>query len=52
MNDITYRIAITKDCYAIAKLKGEVRNTTYRGIYSDEALDNYDIERNKQTFEK
>jgi len=49
---ILYTKAMMKDCYEIAKLKGEVWNTTYRGIYSDEALDNYDIERNKQTFEK
>jgi len=40
-----------EDCYEIAKLKGEVWNTTYRGIYSNEALDNYDVERNKRTFE-
>ena len=51
MKNITYRIAEEKDCYEIAKLKGEVWNTTYRGIYSDEVLDNYDVERNKQTFE-
>ena len=52
MKVITYRIAEEKDCYEIAKLKGEVWNTTYRGIYSDDSLDNYDIERNQQTFEK
>ena len=52
MNDITYKIATMDDCYEIAKLKGEVWNTTYRGIYSDEVLDNYDIERNKRTFER
>ncbi|MCL2773238.1 MAG: GNAT family N-acetyltransferase [Oscillospiraceae bacterium] len=52
MNDITYRIAAKEDCYEIAKLKGEVWNTTYRGIYSDKAIDNYDVEKNRQTFEK
>ena len=52
LNNITYRTATIEDCYEIAKLKGEVWNTTYRGIYSDDALDNYDVERNKQTFEK
>jgi len=51
MKDIMYRTAALNDCYEIAKLKGEVWNTTYRGIYSDKTLDNYDVERNKQTFE-
>ena len=51
MIEIKYRVAIIDDCYEIAKLKGEVWNTTYRGIYSDDTLDNYDVERNKRTFE-
>jgi len=51
MVEISYRLATINDCYEIAKLKGEVWNTTYRGIYSDYALDNYDVERNKRTFE-
>jgi ribosomal protein S18 acetylase RimI-like enzyme len=49
--DISYRLATLDDCYEIAKLKGEVWNTTYRGIYSDNVLDNYDVERNIKTFE-
>jgi len=52
LNDITYREAAMEDCYEISKLKGEVWNTTYKEIYSDETLDNYDVERNKQTFER
>jgi len=38
------------DCYEIAKLKGEVWHTTYRGIYSHDTLANYDVERNERTF--
>jgi len=50
MNHISYRSAIIDDCHEIAKLKGKVWNTTYRGIYSDNTLDNYNIEKNEQTF--
>ena len=49
---ITYRKAEINDCLSIATLKGIVWNTTYRGIYSDEALDNYDVFKNQQIFEK
>lgn len=52
MNNVIYREATINDCYQIAKLKGEVWNTTYRSIYPDSMLDNYDIEKNKITFEK
>ncbi len=50
MGNIEYRKANIDDCYAIAELKGVVWNTTYKGIYSDETLANYDIERNERTF--
>ena len=49
---IIYRAAVMEDCREIAKLKGIVWNTTYRGIYPDKTIDNYDIDRNEQTFEK
>lgn len=52
MNNITYMEAEIDDCYEIAKLKGEVWNSTYRGIYSDEKINNYDVQRNEQTFIK
>lgn len=48
--NITYRKATSEDCHSIALLKGEVWNTTYRGIYPDDLLDNYDIEKNELTF--
>lgn len=51
MSNITYRKATIKDCYSIAKLKGEIWDTTYRGIYSDALIDNYDITKNKLIFE-
>ena len=51
MSNIIFRKAIISDCYSIAKLKGEIWNTTYRGIYSDTLIDNYDINKNKLIFE-
>lgn len=48
MSDIVYRKATEEDCYAIAELKGIVWNTTYKGIYSDEALMSYDVEKNEK----
>lgn len=32
----------------IAELRHEIWNTTYRGIYSDERIDNYDYEEHRQ----
>lgn len=51
MEDITYRLAEMKDCLTLSKLKEEIWNTTYRGIYPDEKIDGYDIKRNTATFE-
>ncbi len=51
MAHVTYRLARTADCHALALLKGDVWRTTYRGIYSDNALDNYDVAKNQRIFE-
>lgn len=50
INNIVYRKADEDDCYMVAKLKGIVWNTTYKGIYSDEALLGYDVEKNEKIF--
>lgn len=52
MKDIGYRLAEYKDCLDMAIVKKQVWNTTYRGIYPNESLDNFDIERNVSIFEK
>jgi len=52
MGQITYRKAKMDDCYAIAELKGIVWNTTYKGIYSEDKLSGYDVEKNQRTFQK
>jgi len=50
MNSIEYIEAKKCDCLEIAELKGEVWNTTYRGIYTDADIDNYDIHENEKKF--
>lgn len=48
---ITFREAVPADCYDLAVLKGKVWNTTYQGIYPQEKLTGYDVEKNKRIFE-
>ncbi len=48
---ISYREACLADCYVLAVLKGKVWNTTYQGIYPQEKLTGYDVEKNKRIFE-
>lgn len=52
MDNITYRKAEISDCFSIASLKGKVWRTTYQGIYSEESLINYDVEKNRKIFEQ
>jgi len=46
MNTIAYRKADLNDCLELAILKGQVWNTTYKGIYPDEKLSGYDVAKN------
>jgi len=39
-----------EDCYKLSRIKKEVWLTTYRGIYSDEDLDNYDYLKHENKF--
>lgn len=48
---ITYRAATLADCPALAALKREVWETTYRGIYPDEKLDGYVLQEHQEIFE-
>lgn len=50
-DSITFRDAVIADCYVLAVLKGNVWNTTYQGIYPQEKLTGYDVEKNKRIFE-
>lgn len=51
MESIAYRKAVLEDCHTLAVLKGMVWNTTYKGIYPDEVLENYDVSKNQSIFE-
>ncbi len=46
------RLAKEEDAEELSKLKHEVWNTTYRGIYADELIDNFDYEKHKNKFLK
>ena len=50
--DYNIRLAKTSDSMELSKLKHTVWNTTYKGIYSDERLNNYDFELHKDKFDK
>ena len=51
MNEtIIIRLAEEKDCAELSRLKQQVWNETYRGIYSDEKIDNFDYKKNSEKF--
>lgn len=50
MNDILIRKAFIKDCEELSKLKKEVWETTYRGIYSNDKIDKYNLENQTHKF--
>lgn len=52
MVEFTYRKACIDDCYSIAELKGNVWRTTYTGIYPDEKISGYDVEKNASILQK
>lgn len=51
-NNYIIRLATEGDCSELSRLKHEVWDTTYRGIYPDEKIDNFDYDKNKNTFIK
>lgn len=51
MNTITYRKAVLEDSLELSILKGQVWNTTYKGIYPDEKLTGYDVAKNEIIFQ-
>ncbi len=44
------RLATEQDCDKLSKLKQQVWSETYRGIYSDEKIDNFDYQKNSEKF--
>ena len=49
--DYEIRLAVLSDARRLAEVKIACWETTYRGIYPDSKLDNYDIEKNTEKFE-
>lgn len=52
MGEYNIRFATEDDCEELSQLKHKVWDETYRGIYPDEKIDNFDYEKNKNTFIK
>ncbi len=48
--DYNIRLATLNDARKLAEVKIACWETTYRGIYPDEKLDNYDFDKNTETF--
>lgn len=46
------RLANKNDCLELSKLKQKVWQETYRGIYPNEKIDDFDYENNKEKFIK
>ena len=44
------RLAIVNDCDKLSTLKQQVWNETYRGIYSDKKIDDFDYKKNSEKF--
>jgi len=52
MRDYIIREANENDCKELSHIKHTVWETTYRGIYSDEKIDNYNYEEQANKFRK
>ena len=50
MKDVIFRKATIEDCRALSELKRDVWITTYSGIYPQEKLDGYDVDKNESIF--
>lgn len=48
--DYEIRLAKKDDCKKLSKLKRDIWETTYRGIYPDEKIDNFNFEENEKKF--
>ncbi len=50
-NELSIRKAKKEDAMKLSEVKKEIWETTYRGIYSDEKINNYDYVKNKEKFQ-
>ena len=44
------RLAKLEDCHELSRLKHQVWDETYRGIYPDEKIDNFDYDKHEEKF--
>lgn len=51
-DDVIVRMAKENEVLEIAKVKQKCWETTYRGIYEDELIDNFDVPKAADTFKK
>ena len=51
MSDFKIRKAKSSDCFDLSLLKREIWETTYRGIYPDSKIDNYNYQENEKTID-
>ena len=50
MKEVIFRKATVEDCRNLSELKRDVWITTYSGIYPQEKLDGYDVDKNENIF--
>ena len=50
--EFTIRLAVTDDCQELASVKRKVWESTYRGIYPDAKIDNFDVKVQAEKFLK
>lgn len=46
------RLASENDCDILSRLKRDIWETSYRGIYPDDKIDNFDFDKNRNSFLK
>ena len=51
LKDVILRKATIADCRNLSELKRDVWITTYSGIYPQEKLDGYDVDKNESIFQ-
>lgn len=50
MNNVLIRLATLDDCSNLSRLKKDVWETTYRGLYPDDKIDNYNFDEHEKKF--
>lgn len=51
LENIKFRKAVIQDCIELSYLKKEIYENTFRGIYPNKLIDDYDFDANVSKFE-